>query len=258
MLGERHGRHWAEAGPRRTPTGPAADRDHRCRPIAGLAAAEVAARGGADVTLFERMPSPGRKLLLAGRGGLNLTHSEPLAAFLTRYGPAAAHARTRPAGLFARPPARLERGSRRADIRGVERPGVPQELQSLAPASRLVAAPRRGGGRPAPAPPLDRVDRAGRRRLRHAGRHCCFPSGCHDPRARRRELAAPGQRWRLDLAPCRGRYRGRPAASKQLPISGRLVGLHPRTLRGDPPQGYRRVLRGAARAGRPRHHPRGD
>lgn len=57
---------------------------------AGLMAAEVAAAAGAEVTVYERMPSPGRKLLLAGRGGLNLTHSEDPAAFRTRYGAAAA------------------------------------------------------------------------------------------------------------------------------------------------------------------------
>jgi uncharacterized flavoprotein (TIGR03862 family) len=51
-------------------------------------AAEVAARGGAAVTIYERMPTVGRKFLLAGRGGLNLTHSEKLAAFLKRYGAA--------------------------------------------------------------------------------------------------------------------------------------------------------------------------
>ncbi|MCA3563947.1 MAG: TIGR03862 family flavoprotein [Methylocystis sp.] len=55
---------------------------------AGLAAAEKLAALGHGVTLYERMPSLGRKFLLAGRGGLNLTHSEPLAAFLTRYGSA--------------------------------------------------------------------------------------------------------------------------------------------------------------------------
>ena len=48
---------------------------------AGLMAAEVLARAGAVVTVHERMPSPARKLLLAGRGGLNLTHSEDQAAF---------------------------------------------------------------------------------------------------------------------------------------------------------------------------------
>src|SRR5689334_22787202 len=58
---------------------------------AGLMAADVLARAGLKVTVFERMPSPARKFLLAGRGGLNLTHSEPLDRFMTRYGAASAH-----------------------------------------------------------------------------------------------------------------------------------------------------------------------
>ena len=56
---------------------------------AGLMAAEVLARGGANVIVYDRMPSAGRKFLMAGRGGLNLTHSEELASFLARYGGAA-------------------------------------------------------------------------------------------------------------------------------------------------------------------------
>ncbi len=54
-------------------------------------AADVLATGGAAVTVFDRMPSVGRKLLLAGRGGLNLTHSEGLDLFLSRYGKARPH-----------------------------------------------------------------------------------------------------------------------------------------------------------------------
>lgn len=54
---------------------------------AGLAAAEVLAEAGCRVTVYERMPSPARKLLIAGRGGLNLTHGEPLPIFLGRYEP---------------------------------------------------------------------------------------------------------------------------------------------------------------------------
>jgi uncharacterized flavoprotein (TIGR03862 family) len=57
---------------------------------AGLMAAEILARGGRSVTVFDRMPTAGRKLLMAGRGGLNLTHSDSLEVFLTRYGTAAA------------------------------------------------------------------------------------------------------------------------------------------------------------------------
>src|SRR5579872_3063931 len=52
---------------------------------AGLMAAEVLAQGGVKVTVFDAMPSVGRKFLMAGRGGLNLTHSERLPLFLTRY-----------------------------------------------------------------------------------------------------------------------------------------------------------------------------
>jgi uncharacterized flavoprotein (TIGR03862 family) len=55
---------------------------------AGLMSAEVLAQGGASVTVYDAMASVGRKFLLAGRGGLNLTHSEPLPAFLARYGQA--------------------------------------------------------------------------------------------------------------------------------------------------------------------------
>ncbi|HEU4838275.1 MAG TPA: TIGR03862 family flavoprotein [Micavibrio sp.] len=53
---------------------------------AGLMAAEVLASAGLSVRVYDRKPSLGRKFLMAGRGGLNLTHSEPLEQFLTRYG----------------------------------------------------------------------------------------------------------------------------------------------------------------------------
>lgn len=53
---------------------------------AGLMAAEVLLAHGVDVALYEAKPSPGRKLLIAGKGGLNLTHSEPRQDFLSRYG----------------------------------------------------------------------------------------------------------------------------------------------------------------------------
>ena len=52
---------------------------------AGLMAAEVLAAGGVAVDLYDRMPSVGRKFLLAGKGGLNLTHAEPFDAFVARY-----------------------------------------------------------------------------------------------------------------------------------------------------------------------------
>jgi uncharacterized flavoprotein (TIGR03862 family) len=55
----------------------------------GLMAAERVAAAGLAVTVYERKPAPGRKFLLAGRGGLNLTHSEDLGRFMSRYGDAA-------------------------------------------------------------------------------------------------------------------------------------------------------------------------
>jgi len=57
---------------------------------AGLMAAEILSAAGLKVTVYDRMPSVARKLLIAGRGGLNLTHSEPLDRFKARYGAAAA------------------------------------------------------------------------------------------------------------------------------------------------------------------------
>jgi uncharacterized flavoprotein (TIGR03862 family) len=69
---------------------------------AGLMAAEVLAERGACVTVYDRMPSAGRKLLMAGRGGLNLTHSEDIGAFLQRYGAATPHLRS---AIEAFPPA---------------------------------------------------------------------------------------------------------------------------------------------------------
>lgn len=71
---------------------------------AGLMAAEVLSAGGVAVTVYDRMPSVGRKFLMAGRGGLNLTHSENFASFLARYGAASAH--LQPA-LEAFPPSAL-------------------------------------------------------------------------------------------------------------------------------------------------------
>ena len=53
---------------------------------AGLMAAEVLSAAGLAVTVYDRMPTLGRKFLMAGRGGLNLTHSEDFETFITRYG----------------------------------------------------------------------------------------------------------------------------------------------------------------------------
>lgn len=56
---------------------------------AGLIAAEVLGQSGVGATVYDQMPSVGRKFLMAGRGGLNLTHSEDFARFVSRYAEAA-------------------------------------------------------------------------------------------------------------------------------------------------------------------------
>ena len=53
---------------------------------AGLMAAEALAQHGVQVDVYDAMPSVGRKFLMAGKGGMNITHSEPLEPFLGRYG----------------------------------------------------------------------------------------------------------------------------------------------------------------------------
>ncbi len=55
----------------------------------GLMAAEELARAGYTVEIFERMPTPARKFLMAGKSGLNITHSEDLSIFTSRYGKSA-------------------------------------------------------------------------------------------------------------------------------------------------------------------------
>jgi hypothetical protein len=58
---------------------------------AGLMAAEVLSQAGVKVDLYDAMPSVGRKFLMAGKGGMNITHSEPFDQFLSRYGSRQTH-----------------------------------------------------------------------------------------------------------------------------------------------------------------------
>src|SRR5512139_3289200 len=60
---------------------------------AGLMAADAPAAGGVQVDVYDAMPSVGRKFLLAGVGGMNITHSEPFESFVSRYGARAAEIR---------------------------------------------------------------------------------------------------------------------------------------------------------------------
>ena len=91
---------------------------------AGLMAAEVLAAAGVAVTVYDQMPSVGRKLLMAGRGGLNLTHAEPLPVFLSRYGARACLAGADHRRVSAGGADRVVQRPGPADLRRVQRAGV--------------------------------------------------------------------------------------------------------------------------------------
>ena len=170
---------------------------------AGLMAAEVLAQGGAAVTVYDQMTSLGRKFLLAGRGGLNLTHSEDLALFLTRYGDADPLLR---GAIEAFPPsgvARVGRQSRATDLHRLERTGVSHLAQDLAAAADLVAAPRQSRRHRQPAPSLGRLGRERSPALHDAGRRAIRHAGGDRPGARRRQLAAARIGRALGSARCR-------------------------------------------------------
>ncbi len=105
---------------------------------AGLMAAERAAAAGAHVTVIDRMPSPARKLLMAGRGGLNLTHSEPWEAFLARYGSAARLAHALCPSVYTAGVAGLGRRSRRRDFHRQQRARFSKSDEGFAAAARLA------------------------------------------------------------------------------------------------------------------------
>ncbi len=135
---------------------------------AGLFAAEIIASAGLRVTIYERMPSPARKFLLAGRGGLNLTHSEPLEDLLARYGGCADEVR---AVVKAFPPSRLIDWANGLDAQtfiGTKRSRLPQGNESLAIVASLAAPTERPRRHDQDAPPLDRLLRSGRTAVRYA------------------------------------------------------------------------------------------
>src|SRR5665213_883566 len=103
---------------------------------AGLMAAEVLAASGARVTVYDAMASAGRKFLMAGRGGLNLTHSEALPQFLGRYGRAMPQLKS---AIEAFPPDALRAWS--------ERLGQPTFIGSSGRVFPQVSRPRHCCGR---------------------------------------------------------------------------------------------------------------
>ena len=129
---------------------------------AGLMAAEGLAARGYSVDVYDAMPSVGRKFLMAGRGGLNLTHSEPAGPFLARYGDRAAQVAPWLARMDAA--ARLGAWPGRAHLRRHVGPRVPRN-EGRAPA-RLAGAAARGRPALSHAAPLAGLARGcgGRRR----------------------------------------------------------------------------------------------
>ena len=112
---------------------------------AGLMAAEMLARAGLAVMRLRSDAVPGRKLLMAGRGGLNLTHAEPLPVFLSRYG--TARSWLEPI-IRSFPPEALIAWctrARPADLHRLQRPDVSDRDESLAAAAGLAAPAGRPG-----------------------------------------------------------------------------------------------------------------
>ena len=204
---------------------------------AGLMAAEVLAQGGADVTVYDAMPSAGRKFLMAGRGGLNLTHSEPLPAFLARYREAMPHLDSRDRSIPAAGVARLERGAGAGDLRRLQRPGFSKSLQGVALAAGLAAAAGFDGRAVGAASPLDRLGRAGPSALSNAGWTARRRGARDRAGARRRKLAAAGLRRRVGGDARRQRREDIAAAAGQFRLHRRLVGYFSRPLRGPAAQG---------------------
>ena len=204
---------------------------------AGLMAAEVMAQDGLAVTVFDRMPSLGRKLLMAGRGGLNITHSEPIARFLTRYGEAADWMAP---WLAAFPP-----DATRDWCAGLGQPTFVGSSGRVFPTAMKASPLLRAW--------IGRLQGLGVRLVTRAectgwdaGRlafrrrhHPCRRCGGAGPG--RRFMAQVGGGWRLDRVAAGCRYR--PAAPGQLRFQGRLVGTFRAALRGHAAQAHHLVMR---------------
>jgi len=171
---------------------------------AGLMAAEVLAQGGAGVTVYDAMPSAGRKFLMAGRGGLNLTHSEPLPEFLSRYGKAMPQLAD---AITAFPPDNLREWS--------EALGQPTFIGS---SGRVF--PKAFKASPLLRAWLRRLDSIG---VQFAMRTARRRFQRNRARARRRKLATAWFRWRMGGdARCKGRG-DNAAPARQLRFYGCLV-----------------------------------
>ena len=222
-------------------------------------AAEVLANGGAQVTVYDRMPSAGRKFLMAGRGGLNLTHSEELSAFLARYGDAQRTHCAAPSRRFRR--TRCARGAASWDS-----PTYVGSSGRVFPVAMKASPLLRAW--------LRRLDAAGVRfALRHEwtgwddAQRLTFdtPDGAATVEADATVLALGGASWpRLgsdggwtDVLDRAG-VRGLAAQAVQLRISRRLVGASSSVLPGSRLKRIAAVVRRSLHARRGDHHRDGD
>ena len=209
---------------------------------AGLMAAEVLATAGVAVTVYERMPTVGRKLQVAGRGGLNLTHSEPLDAFLDRYGPARTH--------LAPPIERFGPDALRAWSEGLGEATFVGSSGRVFPEGFRATTLLRAW--------LRRLDELGvELRTRHTwhgwtddgalfftdrdGTPITVTADATVLAPRRRQLAPHRLRRRLGDAPPSRRRRGPPLASRQQRLRGGLERRVSRSLRRHTGQGRRRA-----------------
>ena len=202
-------------------------------------------------------PRPGRKFLLAGRGGLNLTHSEELSTLshALRCGDAAVC----DAAIEAFPPAAvrgLVRGAWPGHLRRIERSRVSRRRSR----PRRCCAPGCGGSMvrastfEAPSS-LDRLERAGRGRVRGARGTRERSRRRAGAGARRRELAAARFRWRVGgHAGARPASRSRRCGRRTAALSSSWSDMFPRALRGPAAEADRTVVRRAIGAGRSDRH----
>ena len=199
------------------------------------------------------MPSAGRKFLLAGRGGLNLTHSEPLEPFLNRYGATVPLLR---AAIAAFPPGRV-----RAWCEELGQPTFVGSSGRVFPRALKTSPLLRAW--------LRRLDRLGVTFMpRHRwtgwdGDALTFetPQGRVAVTADVTVLALGGASWPQlgsdgGWVPIltRGRHRGDAVAAGELRLHGRLVGAVSRAFPGPSAQAHRAVVRRPAGARRSRHH----
>ena len=212
---------------------------------AGLMAAEAARAAGAEVDVYDRLGSVGRKFLIAGKGGLNLTHSEAVRRVRR-------DATARAAREVARWLARIRRGrvarmgarARRRDVRRHIRPRLSDRSQGRAAAARVVASPARERRAFPHAPSLARMGRSRRAAFRGRRRRAQRARRRGRARARRRELAGArfGRRMGSDARE-RG-CRDRAAGAVELRIRCRVErALRDATCRRSGEAGRRRMAR---------------